>query len=56
MEVFCISADSRDRVPGAGQTAWDLLRWEEKLDRDMGIFMNQIIWDLNREKLLAFLN
>ena len=34
--VFCVQLTA----PGAGADSLGL-RWEEKLDRDMGIFMNQ---------------
>ena len=41
-------------MPGARADSLGL-RWEEKLDRDMGIFMNQIILDQNWEKLMGSL-
>ena len=42
-------------MPGARADSLRL-RWEEKLDRDMGIFMNQIILDQNWEKLMGSLS
>ena len=53
--VFCVQLTAeRSRVPGARADSLGL-RWEEKLDRDMGIFMNQIILDQNWEKLMGSL-